>query len=170
MLSKILSGVVGAVIVALVSWLVLTPSPHSAADHFVRDLPSGNLASYSTPALLKDPAFMGAVRQWQERDKTQHLRVEQGPSYADTETRGLSSATVDVVSHYAEVYPTGKMLNWEQDYTLTLTRSFLGGWKVAKVDTRIQAVVQVLGSYGGQGTANLAVPDSIYLPNTPVQK
>ena len=169
-LSKILSGLIGAAVVALGGWMLLTPSPRSAAVHFVQALPNGELAAWATPNLTDNAGFRHAVAQWQSRDKAQHLTIQQGPYYADTEARGLTSATVEVVSHYAEVYPSGKALNWEQDYSLTLTRGLLSPWKVSGVRTTTQAVVQVLGGYKAQGPTNLVVPISIYLPNAPAQK
>ena len=165
-LSKILSGLIGAAVVALGGWMLLTPSPHSAAVHFVQALTNGELLSTATPELLKNTSFKQAVAAWRQRDKTQQLTVQQGPIYADTEVRGLTSATVEVVSHYAEVYPSGKALNWEQDYSLTLTRGLLSPWKVSGVRTTTQAIVQVLGGYKAQGPTNIVVPISVYLPNT----
>jgi len=170
MLSKILSGLVGAVVVVLVWWGAIVPSPRATATHFILGLPSGNLAPYTTPALAKNPAFTSALAQWRERDKVQRIEVEQGPVYADVVSQNGTTATADVISHYAEVYPNGRALNWEQDYTLTLTRGFFGGWKVASVDTRIQAVVQVFGSYKVQGPTNLVVPIMVYLPTSPAKK
>jgi len=167
MVSKILSGLVGAVVVVLIWWVTIVPSPRATVIHFILGLPSGNLAPYTTPALAKNPAFTSALAQWRARDKMQRIAVEQGPVYADVVRQTRTAATADVVSHYAEVYPDGRALNWEQDYTLTLTRGFFGGWKVAGVDTRIQAVVQVLGSYRAQGPTNLVAPISVYLPTTP---
>ena len=170
MLQKILAGLIGAAVVALGGWMLLTPSPRSAAVHFAQALPNGNLSALATPNLLDNAGFRGAIAQWQGRDKAQHLTIQQGPYYADTETRGLTSATVEVVSHYAEVYPSGKALNWEQDYSLTLTRGLFSPWKVSGVRTTTQAIVQVLGGYRAQGTTNIVVPISVYLPNTAAKK
>ena len=170
MLQKILAGLIGAAVVALGGWMLLTPSPRSAAVHFVQALPNGELSSTATPDLLKNTRFKQAVAAWRQRDKAQQLTVHQGPYYADTETRGLTSATVEVVSHYAEVYPSGKALNWEQDYSLTLTRGLFSPWKVSGVRTTTQAIVQVLGGYRAQGTTNIVVPISVYLPNTAAKK
>ena len=166
MLQKILAGLIGAAVVALGGWMLLTPSPRSAAVHFVQALPSGEMSSTATPELLKNTSFEEAVAAWRQRDKTQQLTVQQGPIYADTEARGLTSATVEVVSHYAEVYPDGKALNWEQDYSLTLTRGLFSPWKVSGVRTTTQAIVQVLDGYKAQGPTNIVVPISVYLPNT----
>jgi len=165
-MSKILSGIVGAVAAALVWWVTIVPSPRATAIHFALGLPSGNLAPYTTPALAKNPAFTSALAQWRARDKAQGLEVAQGPIYADVVSQSRTAATADVISHYAEVYPDGRALNWEQDYTLTLTRGFIGGWKVASVDTRIQAVVQVLGSFKTYRQTNLVVPTGLYFPES----
>ncbi|MDA8219958.1 MAG: hypothetical protein M0Z94_20345, partial [Dehalococcoidales bacterium] len=119
MLSKILSGLVGAVVVVLVWWVTIVPSPRATAIHFILGLPSGNLAPYTSPALLKNPALTSALAQWRERDKVQRIAVEQGPVYADVVSQNGTTATADVISHYAEVYTNGRALNWEQDYTLT---------------------------------------------------
>jgi hypothetical protein len=166
MIQKILAGLIGAAVVAVTGWMLLMPSPRSAAIHFVKALPSGNLSSIATPTLLNNPNFKGAISQWSQRDKTQHLTVQQGPYYADTEARGLTSATVEVVAHYAEVYPGGKVLNWEQDFSVTLQRHPLGAWKVSGVRTTVQAVVQVLSGYPVEGPTNLIAPVSIYLPSS----
>ena len=160
------AGMAVAVVMAIgLAWAVVpVPSPGTVAASFVRALPRGRVAALSAPSLLRNPEFRGALAAWRSRDKTQRLQVQQGPVYTDTDETTLTSAKVSVVSHYAEIYPSGKALNWEQDYALTLTRGFLGPWRVSNVRTTAQAVVQALGGYRAQGQTNLVVPISIYLP------
>ena len=51
MLSRVLAGIVEAVIAVVIGWLVLTPSPRSAADRFVQGLPNGKGRSAACPCI-----------------------------------------------------------------------------------------------------------------------
>ena len=163
-LTVIIAAVIGAAIVLVGGQALTPPSPNPTAIEFAKALPGGNLTSLAVPSLLDNAGFSGSIAAWTKRDKNQSLKIEQGAYFADTVASGSRSATVDVVAHYAEVYPDGRALNWEQDYVLTLTRPMLGRWKVSNVRTTIQAVVQVLSSAKADGPTSLAVPVGIYLP------
>ena len=154
-----------ALLTVAMSWALGSAQPPGAvATAFAEALPSGRLTTLATGSLLQSAEFRGALAAWRSRDRIQRLRVQQGPVYADTEAQSLSMAQVEVVTHYAEIYPGRKALNWEQDYALTLTRGLFGPWRVSGVRTTAQAVVQVLGGYSAQGRTHLVVPISVYLP------
>ena len=167
MIRKAILGFAGVLAILAIAalWALASPQPpDTVAVAFAEALPNGRLTTLTTRGLLQSAEFRGALASWRGRDKAQRLAVQQGPYFADTEAQGLTSASVAVVAHYAEIYPSGKALNWEQDYALTLTRGPFGPWRVANVRTTAQAVVQALGGYKAQGRTNLVVPISIYLP------
>ena len=156
---------IAAVMAIGLAWAIVpVPSPGTVATAFAEALPNGRLTTLATPSLLQSAEFRDALAAWRSRDRTQRLTVQQGPIYADIEAQGLTTAEVEVVTHYAEIYPGRKALNWEQDYALTLRRGIFGPWRVSGVRTTAQAVVQVLGGYPSRGQTHLVVPISIYLP------
>ncbi len=167
MIRNVLLGLAGVLAILAVATLGGFPSqgpPSAVAVAFAEALPGGRLAALTTPGLQQSPEFRDALAAWRSRDRTQRLTVQQGPIYADIEAQGLTTAEVEVVTHYAEIYPGRKALNWEQDYALTLRRGIFGPWRVSGVRTTAQAVVQALGGYPSQGRTHLVVPISIYLP------
>lgn len=142
------------------------PSPAAAAKSFIADLPGNTqqIHSLASPALRQQIGFWHALAQWRSRDRAARWTLEQGPEYGEVLSESHTAATVLVVSHYAEVNPSGKALNWEQDFAVELTRGLFGPWQVSRVRTTAMALVQVIGTYPRQGPTQIAVPPAIYLP------